>query len=87
MVKHNGYKLDGQDTLLEGVKEYLDSITKEDKIIIFTSRIKEYEEMTVEFLNSHNIRYDDIVFNMPLGVNVLFFADFPKNKDFLKNLK
>ena len=82
MVKHNGYKLDGQDTLLEGVKEYLDSITKEDKIIIFTSRIKEYEEMTVEFLNSHNIRYDDIVFNMPLGAMFFFLQISLKIKIF-----
>ena len=26
LVKHNGYKLDGMDTLLEGVKEYLEKV-------------------------------------------------------------
>lgn len=26
LVKHNGYKLDGADTLLAGAKEYLESI-------------------------------------------------------------
>ena len=36
LVKHNGYKLDGADTLLAGAKEYLESIPEEDKIIIFT---------------------------------------------------
>ena len=30
LVKHNGYKLDGMDTLLEGVKEYLENIPRED---------------------------------------------------------
>ena len=38
LLKHNGYKLDGKDTLLDGVKEYLDELPKEDKIIILTSR-------------------------------------------------
>lgn len=37
LLKHNGYKLDGKDTLLDGVKEYLDELPKEDKIIILTS--------------------------------------------------
>ena len=41
ILKHNGYKLDGVDTLLEGAREYLDGIPAGDKIIIFTSRTGE----------------------------------------------
>ena len=29
LLKHNGYKLDGKDTLLDGVKEYLEELPKE----------------------------------------------------------
>jgi len=36
ILKHNGYKIDGKDTLLQGAKEYLDTLPKEDKIIFFT---------------------------------------------------
>ena len=36
IVKHNGYKIDGKDSLLPGAKEYLDAIPEQDKILIFT---------------------------------------------------
>ena len=34
LLKHNGYKIDGKDTLLRGAKEYIDSLPLEDKVII-----------------------------------------------------
>ena len=52
LLKHNGYKTDGEDSLLEGVKEYLDGLPKGDKVIILTSRLEDYREATVNFLNS-----------------------------------
>ena len=42
LVKHNGYKIDGYDSLLEGAKEYLDQIPDDDYILILTSRTDEY---------------------------------------------
>lgn len=71
LVKHNGYKIDGYDTLLSGVKEYMASIPAEDKIIILTSRTDEYREMTLSFLCNNHIRYDEILFNMPYGERIL----------------
>lgn len=71
LVKHNGYKLDGHDTLLSGAKEYIDSIPSDDKIIILTSRTDEYKEMTLRFLQDNDIRYDEILFNMPYGERIL----------------
>lgn len=71
LVKHNGYKLDGEDTLLPGVKEYLASIPKEDKIIIFTSRTAEYKEETLQFLKKNHMRYDNILFDIPLGERIV----------------
>ncbi len=38
LLKHNGYKIDGQDKILCGVKEYFDKISVEDRILILTSR-------------------------------------------------
>ena len=69
LVKHNGYKIDGHDTLLQGVREYLNAIPSEDKIIILTSRTDEYKDMTLKFLEEQGIRYDEILFNMPYGAN------------------
>ena len=71
LVKHNGYKLEGEDTLLPGVKEYLASIPKEDKIIIFTSRTAEYKEETLQFLKKNHMRYDNILFDIPLGERIV----------------
>ena len=71
IVKHNGYKIDGYDTLLTGAKEYSESIPEDDKIIILTSRTDEYRQMTLDFLEENHIRYDEILFNMPFGERVL----------------
>ena len=67
LVKHNGYKIDGKDTLLNGVKEYLDGLPQEDKVVILTARTEEYREQTMHFLLSRNVRFDQVLFNMPMG--------------------
>ncbi len=41
LLKHNGYKLDGKDSILPGVKEYLASIPQDDRPIILMSRTGE----------------------------------------------
>lgn len=71
LLKHNGYKLDGKDSILCGVKEYLDSIPKEDKLIILTSRTEEYRDSTIRFLADVGIRYDEILFDMPFGERIV----------------
>lgn len=71
IVKHNGYKIDGKDSLLPGAKEYLDAIPEQDKIIIFTSRKREHQEETLKFLADHEIRYDQILFELPMGERII----------------
>ena len=71
MVKHNGYLLDGADQLLDGVKAYIGSIPKEDRIIILTSRKEEYRAITTKFLDDNGIRYDVILFDMPMGERIV----------------
>lgn len=71
LLKHNGYKLDGIDTVLDGALEYLATIPLEDKIVIFTSRTDDYKEETLAFLHKHGIRYDEILFNMPMGERIV----------------
>ncbi len=71
LVKHNGYKIDGHDTLLKGAKEYVSEIPSEDRIVIMTSRTEEYRESTLAFLEENSIRYDEILFNMPMGERIV----------------
>ena len=71
LVKHNGYKLDGKDTLLAGAKEYLDELPEEDRIVILTSREERYKEETLKFLMESGVRYDEILFGMPMGERIV----------------
>lgn len=71
LVKHNGYKLDGHDTLLPGAREFLANIGPEDMVVILTSRTEGYRAMTEEFLRENGIRYDYIIFNAPYGERIV----------------
>ncbi len=71
IVKHNGYKLDGYDSLLPGAREFMDSIDKKDMIIFITSRTDEYRKITEQFLMDNDIRYDSIIYNAPYGERIL----------------
>jgi hypothetical protein len=81
LLKHNGYKIDGRDTVLPGALEYMAAIPKEDKIVIFTSRTDEYRQMTLDFLAEKGIRYDEILFNMPMGERILVNDRKPSGLD------
>ena len=71
IVKHNGYKIDGRDTLLAGAKDFLNSLPENDKVVLLTSRTNEYREETLEFLKNNGIRYDEIIFGLPFGDRIL----------------
>ena len=71
LVKHNGYKTDGRDTLLPGVTDYLATIPAEDRVIILTSREEVYREQTIAFLKEAEIRFDEIIFGVPMGERIL----------------
>lgn len=77
LVKHNGYKIDGIDTLLPGVKDFFDQIPKDDIIILVTSRKSEYKELTETFLAQNQIRYDRIIYDLPYGERILVNDDKP----------
>lgn len=71
LVRHNGYKTDGRDCLLKGAREYIEALPPEDRIVIMTSRTGEYRERTLQFLEKNGIRYDHILFDMPVGERIV----------------
>lgn len=71
ILKHNGYKIDGYDSFLEGAKEFLESIPDEDMIIFVTSRTEEYRDVTENFLKSHHVKYAYLIFGAPFGERIL----------------
>ncbi|WP_029199520.1 hypothetical protein [Oribacterium sp. NK2B42] len=81
LLKHNGYKIDGHDTLLDGVKEYLGGIPDHDYILLLTSRTEEFKDMTISFLQDNGIRYDQILFNIPMGERIVINDRKPSGID------
>lgn len=71
IVIHNGYKQNGKDTLLEGALDFLHALPESDMIIFITSRKKEYQEATEQFLKEHDIRWDYIIYDAPYGERIL----------------
>ena len=71
IVKHNGYKLDGHDTLLPGAKEFLDGLPAQDLVVFVTSRPQELAARTEAFLTAHALRYHAIVYGAPYGERIL----------------
>lgn len=71
IVKHNGYKIDGHDTLLPGAKEFLERIPGDDMVIFVTARRDSVRRATIGFLQANGIRYDSIIFNAPYGERIL----------------
>lgn len=77
LVKHNGYKLDGEDSLLPGAEEFLAGIPKGDMVLILTSRGEDMRERTEAFLRENGVRYDAIIYNVPYGERILVNDDKP----------
>jgi FMN phosphatase YigB (HAD superfamily) len=71
LLKHNGYKNGGEE-LLPGVKEFFSKISKDDRIVILTARNTKYQQITETFLNDNGIRFDHIIYDLPIGERILF---------------
>ena len=71
IIKHNGYKLDGYDSFLDGAKEFLVNLPDGDMVVFITSRTLEYKKITEHFFIKHGIRYDHIIYNAPFGERIL----------------
>lgn len=81
IVKHNGYKIDGKDSLLDGAEEFLSQIQEEDMVIFVTSRKMEFRESTEEFLRKNQIRFDHIIYEAPYGERILVNDRKPSGLD------
>lgn len=76
IVEHNGYK-HGEDILLPGVLEFWKQIPESDFILILTSRTNDEKYNTEKFLKDNKIRFNQIIFDMPMGERILINDDKP----------
>jgi len=76
LLKHNGH-LNGGDILLDGVRDFFDSLNPEDKIILLTARKAEHLECLIKFLKENNLRYNNLICDMPMGERILVNDEKP----------
>lgn len=81
LVKHNGYKIDGYDTLLDGVKEFFANLSDNDKVVLLTARKEEFLPALKDFLKENNICYDYLLTDMPMGERILVNDRKPSGLD------
>ena len=80
IVKHNGYIVDKEDSLLDGVSVFFRNIPTKDIIIITTSRKKKFKKKTIKFLKKNKIRFNEIMFDLPYGERILINDIKPNQK-------
>lgn len=71
ILKHNGYKIDGFDTLLDGVREFFKTLKEDDRVILLTARKSEDIPSLEQFLREHGIIYHALLCDMPFGERIL----------------
>lgn len=71
LVKHNGYKIDGYDTLLPGVETFFANLSPQDKVILLTARLQKDIPALKAFLAQHHVRYDYLLSELPTGERIL----------------
>lgn len=76
IVKHNGYK-SGGDILLEGIKSLFAKIDEQDVVILLTARKESLRAATESFLRANDIRYNRIIFDLPIGERILINDNKP----------
>lgn len=77
VVKHNGYKINGIDTILNDALSFFKKIPLDDCIILVTSRKIELKEQTESFLRGNGIRFDKIIYDLPYGERILINDNKP----------
>jgi hypothetical protein len=70
LVRHNGHKI-GDDELLPGVREFWSRIPTDDTIVLMSARTEEEQVPTLEMLRRHGLRFDRVLFGLPVGERVL----------------
>lgn len=73
---HNGYK-NGGDRILPGVKEFFSKIPDEDMVLILTSRPSSERDNLVKFMHENGLRYNQIIFDAPMGERIIINDDKP----------
>ena len=70
IVSHNGH-LDVREELLPGVKEFWERLPAHYFVLILSTQSSAYVQQTKAFLAANQIRYDQILFDLPTGERIV----------------
>lgn len=70
IFKHNSHLKD-TDKIIDNFKSFINKIPINDKVILMTARNNSYLGATKDSLSLHGIRYDQLIFDLPVGERVL----------------
>ena len=71
LLVHNGHLREQGDEVLPGVQELFSQISPNDKVVLLTARKEVLREHLESFLNDNGIRFDVILYGMPMGERIL----------------
>ena len=71
LLVHHGHLRTQGDEVLPGVKEFFSNISPKDKVILLTARKEMFRDQLESFLNDNGIRFDNILYGMPVGERIL----------------
>lgn len=77
LAVHNGYLTKEEDIPIKESVDFLHSLPKGDYVVLLTSREEKYRTLTEQFLADNGIRYDTILFGLPVGERILINDDKP----------
>jgi hypothetical protein len=80
VFQHNAH-LEGPDQLLPGVRDFFATLPAQDLIILLTARAAKYESATLAALTEHGLRYDRVIFGVPVGERILINDRKPSGLD------
>ena len=70
IVNHNGY-LNENEKVIEISRKFISRVSEKDRIILLTSRSIKYKDITESFLKKNSIRFDFIIYDLPMGERIL----------------
>lgn len=59
------------DKPLDNVTDFINSIGKEDKVILLTARETRYRAYTIRQLKKNKIRFDMLIMDLPIGERII----------------
>lgn len=59
----------------------MSQIPEEDRVILTSSRSEEYRDQTLTFLKENGVRFDEAIFNLPMGERIVINDRKPSGID------